>query len=246
MTTPTLILASNSPRRRELLALTGWTFDVRPAAIDETPRPAEPPDLYVSRMARSKGEAAAALSPAGRLVLAADTIVADGPELLGKPSGPEQAAGMLRRLGGRTHQVYTAITVIETGGGQAALHIALRKAPAPQRVPILGTQQRVAADRCCSNVPMRAYHEAEIAAYVATGDPLDKAGAYAIQHTGFHPVEHFSGCYASVMGLPLCHLARTMQQLGYALPVDMAAACQASLEYACPVSSAILRGEDLG
>ena len=222
MTTPTLILASNSPRRRELLALTGLTFDVRPAEIDETPRPAEPPDLYVSRLAWSKGEAAAALAPAGWLVLAADTIVADGPELLGKPGGPEQAVAMLRQLRGRTHQVYTAITVIETGGG------------------------RTATDRCCTKVPMRAYHEAEIAAYVATGDPLDKAGAYAIQHAGFQPVEHFSGCFASVMGLPLCHLARTLQQLRTAPPVDVAAACQANLEYACPVSSAILRGEDLG
>jgi MAF protein len=143
-------------------------------------------------------------------------------ELLGKPESPEQAGAMLRQLRGRTHHVYTAIAVLESGGGNSA------------------------ADRCCSDVPMRAYSDAEIAAYIATGDPLDKAGAYAIQHAGFHPVEQFAGCFASVMGLPLCHLARTLRKLGYSPPVDVSAACQASLKYDCPVSAGILRGEDLG
>ncbi len=225
MTKRNLTLASNSPRRRELLALTGWSFDILPAAIDETPYSAEAPDRYVSRLAREKGAATAGLLPAGHLVLAADTTVADGPELLGKPQGPEQAASMLRQLRGRTHQVYTAIAVIETGQG---------------KVP------RIAEDRCRSNVPMRAYSDAEIETYVATGDPLDKAGAYAIQHAGFHPVEQFSGCFASVMGLPLCHLVRTLRNLGITPPVDVSAACQASLEYDCPVTAGILRGEDLG
>lgn len=202
--------------------MTGWTFAVRPVTIDETPLPEEAPDRYVARLALAKGKAVAPPIHAGGLILGADTIVADGQELLGKPNGLEQATAMLRQLRGRTHQVYTAIAVIETGGGRAAV------------------------DRCCSQVPMRAYAEAEIAAYVATGDPLDKAGAYAIQHGGFHPVEDFSGCFASVMGLPLCHLVRTMHKLGTTPPVDVAAACQASLEYNCPVSSGILRGEDLG
>lgn len=222
MNLPTLTLASNSPRRRELLALTGWSFDVRPAAIDESPLPAEAPAPYVSRLARSKGEAAAAQAPAGRLILAADTIVADGMQLLGKPENPEGAAAMLHQLRGRTHQVYTAIAVLKSGGGPSA------------------------ADRCRSDVPMRAYSDAEIGAYVASGDPLDKAGAYAIQHDQFHPVSGLAGCYASVMGLPLCHLLRLLAQLNPVQDRDLPSRCQAYLNYRCPVSEAILRGERVG
>jgi MAF protein len=222
MGTPFLTLASTSPRRRELLALTGWTFDIRPAAIDESPYPEEAPDRYVARLARLKGAAVAALHPAGRLLLAADTTVADGLELLGKPAGPTDATRMLKQLRSRDHQVYTAIAVLEPGTG------------------------KLAADLCRSNVPMRDYSDTEIEAYVASGDPLDKAGAYAIQHAGFHPVERFAGCFASVMGLPLCHLARTMRKLGALPPADVATACQNSLGYDCPVTAGILRGEELG
>ena len=93
---------------------------------------------------------------------------------------------------------------------------------------------------------MRAYTPAEIEAYVATGDPLDKAGAYAIQHSGFHPVEGFRGCFASVMGLPLCHLARTARRLGLGELEGLPAACQKALDYTCPVSQAVLRGENAG
>lgn len=217
-----LILASNSPRRRELLALTGWTFAIRPAAIDETPLAGEDPGTYVTRLARSKARAGATLAPAGSLVLAADTIVADGPALLGKPGTPEQAAEMLRRLRGKTHQVCTAIAVVATASGH------------------------LLSERCCSQVPMRKYSPAELDAYVASGDPLDKAGAYGIQHAGFHPVEHFSGCFASVMGLPLCHLARLMQRMGYPPPADVPAACQANLKYRCAIFTAIQRGEETG
>jgi predicted house-cleaning NTP pyrophosphatase (Maf/HAM1 superfamily) len=93
---------------------------------------------------------------------------------------------------------------------------------------------------------MRNYSDAEIAVYAAGGDPLDKAGAYAIQHAGFHPVERMTGCYASVMGLPLCHLARSLRKLGFQPQTDVAAACQAHLHYDCPVTAAILRGEQIG
>ena len=222
---PDIILASNSPRRRQLLAWTGWTFTISPVEIDEDPHPGEAPDLYVSRLAQAKGRVRAQQAPPGSLVLAADTTVADGMDVLGKPSDPEDAAQMLRRLRGHTHQVYTALSLVTAGS------------PA-------GDQST--SERCATNVPMRAYSEAEIAAYVATGDPLDKAGAYAIQHPGFHPVENFRGCFASVMGLPLCHLARAMTRLGFTPPNDIAAVCQANLEYACPVTRAILRGEDAG
>jgi predicted house-cleaning NTP pyrophosphatase (Maf/HAM1 superfamily) len=93
---------------------------------------------------------------------------------------------------------------------------------------------------------MRAYRDDEIETYVSTGDPLDKVGAYAIQNAGFHPVETMQGCYASVMGLPLCHLARSLQKLDIAPRTDIAAACQSALGYACPISSAVLCGEMVG
>ncbi len=219
---PTIILASNSPRRRELLAWTGWTFQVSPVDIDETPLPDEAPQVYVSRLARAKAEAGASQAQPGCLIVAADTIVADGKILLGKPSGPDEALEMLLRLRGRTHQVYTAIHLISTTDGLST------------------------ADRCCAKVPMRPYSADEISAYVKTGDPLDKAGAYAIQHPGFHPVENFHGCYACVVGLPLCHLVRSMARLGISPLNDVPAACQANLNYQCPVYAAVLRGEEVG
>ena len=218
---PTFILASNSPRRRELLAWTGWTFEVSPVDIDETPHLGEAPDVYVSRLAQAKAEAGASKAGSGCLILAADTIVADGMVLLGKPSGPDEAVEMLLRLRGRTHQVYTAIHLISTGDGLSTV------------------------DRCCASVPMRAYNAAEITAYVKTGDPLDKAGSYAIQHAEFHPVENFHGCYACVVGLPLCHLVRSMARLGFSPINEVPAVCQANLNYQCPVYAAVLRGEDV-
>jgi predicted house-cleaning NTP pyrophosphatase (Maf/HAM1 superfamily) len=101
-------------------------------------------------------------------------------------------------------------------------------------------------DLCVTDVPMRNYGDEELETYVLTGDPLDKAGAYAIQHPGFHPVENMKGCYASVMGLPLCHLIRVLRKLDIALGTDVPAACQSLLQYPCPVSRAILRGEQIG
>lgn len=219
MISPTLILASNSPRRRQLLAWTGWNFTVSAAEIDETPLPGEAPGPYVSRLARAKGEARAHQAPAGSLILAADTIVADGQILLGKPAGPIEARRMLQSLRGRTHQVYTAIAVIEAGSGRAG------------------------SELCCADVPMRAYSDPEIETYIASGDPLDKAGAYAIQHAGFHPVENFAGCYACVVGLPLCHLVRTMVHLGYAPAQNVPATCQMNLGYVCSIYSTIMTSQ---
>jgi septum formation protein len=219
---PAIILASTSPRRRQLFAWTGWSFEVSPVEIDETPYSGEAPDVYVSRLAQAKGAARARQAAKGGLILAADTTVADGMAVLGKPTDPTDAVRMLTRLRGRTHQVYTALSMVTAGGGPTA------------------------SERCASNVPMRAYSDAEIAAYVATGDPLDKAGAYAIQHPEFRPVEDFQGCFASVMGLPLCHLVRAMARLGHTPPNDVSAVCQTNLDYDCPVTRAILRGEDVG
>jgi len=220
MDTPILVLASNSPRRRELLRLGGWTFNTRPAEVDESQRPGEAPGAYVLRLAESKAHACSAHEET--IILAADTAVVDGKVTLGKPKDNAEAMEMLRRLRGRTHQVYTGIAVLRISDGN------------------LGT------DLCVTDVPMRAYSDEEINTYAATGDPLDKAGAYAIQHPQFHPVEWISGCYASVMGLPLCHLTRTLRMVDIAPKTDISAECQSSLKYTCPISAAVLRGEQVG
>jgi MAF protein len=214
-----LVLASNSPRRRQLMALGGWTFTLVPTEVDERPLSGERPKEYVLRLAEGKARAAARLAPQGALVVAADTAVVDGSEILGKPADAQQAEAMLRRLRGRTHQVFTAL---------AALRLA---------------DSLLLTDWCCTQVPMRDYSDEEIHAYIATDDPLDKAGAYAIQHSGFRPVERLWGCYANVMGLPLCHLARTLQKLGVPPEADIPQACQAALKYDCPVYAQVLRGE---
>jgi MAF protein len=208
------ILASNSPRRKELLALFGWPFEVLPADIDESRKPGEHPVDYVRRLACEKAQAVTAQREG--LILAADTIVADGEELLGKPRDEADARRMLTQLRGRTHQVYTGLALIETESGKSDSRV------------------------CRTDVPMRDYSAAEVEAYIRTGDPLDKAGAYAIQHSGFHPVDGLTGCYASVMGLPLCHLVVSLRQFGWAAPDDLPARCQQSLHYLCPVFEEIL------
>jgi MAF protein len=216
-----LYLASNSPRRRHLLALTGLEFICCPADIDETPREGESPKEYVLRLARGKAAAAALGGPPG-LYLGADTTVADGEEIMGKPTGQTDAARMLLQLRGREHLVYTAIQLQDSRSGF--------------------THEEV----CISRVRMRAYSQAEIDDYVRSGDPLDKAGAYAIQSPGFNPVTGFGGCYASVMGLPLCHIERGLRRLAGRSPADVPTACQTYLAYTCPVHAAILRGETAG
>ncbi|MBI5349287.1 MAG: septum formation protein Maf [Chloroflexi bacterium] len=218
-----IILASSSPRRRELLSLFEIPFEVRPAHIDETPRPNEPPKEYVQRLAREKAESLMTdyklqndVKSHWELVIAADTTVTVDNEIIGKPGDAAEAVEMLKKLRGRTHQVCTAITVsnLETG---ESIH-----------------------ELCSSDVPMRNFSDEEMEAYVASGDPLDKAGGYAIQHNGFHPVENFSHCYASVMGLPLCHLTRALHKFKVELSVDVPSKCQQFNNYQCPVYREIL------
>jgi MAF protein len=211
-----IVLASNSPRRRELLALGGLPFTVRVCQVDETPLVGEAPREYVLRLATEKAHAAAMTLAEAAMIIAADTTVADGEQILGKPVDPADALRMLRQLCNRTHQVYTALAILEAESGA------------------------LLTDLCQTETPMRSYNDAEIQAYVATGDPLDKAGAYAIQHAGFHPVERMQGCFANVMGLPLCHLARNLERLGLRFAADLPQACQQNLDYACPVYPAIL------
>lgn len=219
MSKPLLVLASNSPRRRQLLALGGWMFHVRPMDVDETPRRNEDPGEYVVRLAESKARACAESAHEDLVILAADTAVVDGKTILGKPKSMAEAVEMLKRLRGRTHQVCTGIAVLRMSDG------------------------KLLTDLCVTDVPMRDYTDEEIEAYVLTGDPLDKAGAYAIQNARFHPVEQVSGCYASVMGLPLCHVTRTLRTMGIVRRIDVAVECQSTLEYNCPVFPKILEAE---
>lgn len=218
---PGVVLASASPRRRDLLAALGLPFEVRPVDLDETPRPGEEPRAYVSRLAVEKAEAGAR---PGELVLAADTVVvleeddeaagggAEGvaaqrsgaPRLLGKPSGPAEAEAMLARLAGREHVVFTGVALLElpedgaAGGGTAG---AARRATAIEE----------------SRVRIAALGAADIAWYVATGEPLDKAGAYAIQGIGALFVEAVEGNYSNVVGLPLPAVYRLFAELGHDL-----------------------------
>ena len=214
------VLASNSPRRRELLGLAGLSFGVQPADVDESRLLGEDPAAYVSRLARHKACTIAKRAQPAALILAADTTVADGAEILGKPQDEADARRMLLQLRGRTHQVYTALAVATPGC------------------------ETMLTELCLSQVPMRAYTDDELETYLRSADPMDKAGSYAIQHAGFHPVEHFSGCFASVMGLPLCHLTRALARLG--MELDLAAACQAHLGYACPIAREIQNGKNVG
>lgn len=215
-----LVLASASPRRAELLALAGFHFEVRPTQIDESRLPDESPADYALRLSAEKAQAVASTLDAPALILAADTIVVDGDAVLGKPRDAAHATAILRRLRGREHRVYTALTLLDAATG------------------------RQISDLAASPVRMRAYTDAEIAAYVASGAPFDKAGAYGIQNHGFHPVKEFSHCYANVMGLPLCHVARVLRRLGIEPPADVPVACQASIQYTCPVTAAILNRQD--
>ena len=191
-----MILASQSPRRRELLSEAGFELDIRPADIDESRKPGESPVELVARLAVEKAEAARAAldaAPADGLLVAADTIVWMGDEALGKPADAEDAARMLRALSGRTHHVSTGVCALS-----------------------LAPDAACAASTCfveTTDVAFWPLTEAEIAAYVATGEPLDKAGAYGIQGAGRLLVEKIDGDYSNVVGLPIARLVRELTRL---------------------------------
>jgi len=217
---PLLLLASNSPRRRELLALGGWMFSVDAANIDESLLPGETPAAYVLRLAEAKARAVVSRAHDKHLIIGADTSVVIDGEILGKPADEAEARGMLRRLRGRIHQVYTGIAVLRVDDGNMLTAV------------------------CVTEVPMRAYSDDEIDAYVLSGDPLDKAGAYGIQNPDFQPVAHMEGCYASVMGLPLCHLTVLLRRMEVTPRADLPRQCQLTLHYDCPVYRSILQAGD--
>ena len=187
----TLVLASASPRRRQLLGALGVPFEVRAAEVPEPLVEGEPAAVQAERLALAKARAVAAAwreaappqrprgAPAPAVALGADTIVVLDGVPLGKPETVEAARRMLRALRGRLHEVVTGVAAVLT------------------------EDLRSDADYASTAVHMRPYTDAEIESYIAGGDPFDKAGAYAIQHPGFRPVERIEGCYCNVMGLPL-------------------------------------------
>lgn len=214
-----IILASNSPRRKELLTLFGVDYVVQPADVDESQLENESPGDYVLRLAEAKAKKVGESAGEGAVVIAADTTVADGAILLGKPRDEKESRQMLEQLRDRVHQVYTGTAVFEV------------------------KTNKIFTELTCTDVPMRDYTDNEINEYIATGDPFDKAGGYAIQHSGFHPVSELSGCYANVVGLPLCHLYRTLKQIENDLHVEISALCQQTLEYDCDIYERVLKGE---
>ncbi|MEP7116368.1 MAG: Maf family protein [Acidobacteriota bacterium] len=173
---PLFVLASASPRRAELLGAAGFVFTVAPADIDETPLTGEPADRYVLRLAESKARAVAAGRP-DQAVLAADTTVVVDGDILAKPLDAADAAAMLRRLQGRAHEVLTGVALVAPGFARVVLDT--------------------------TRVTFAPMSEADIAVYVATGEPMDKAGAYGIQGWAARFVTRVDGSYSNVVGLPL-------------------------------------------
>lgn len=190
-----LYLASQSPRRRELLGQLGANFSILDVDVEEVPFPEEPPIAYVERVARDKALAGRELltrdAQAEALVIASDTEVVLDRRVFGKPKDADDAAGMLQALSGRTHEVISAVCVV--------------------------SGKREKGDVCVSRVRFAPLSEAEITAYVATGEPFGKAGAYAIQGRGATLIEHLEGSYSGVMGLPLFETARLLRSFGVAV-----------------------------
>ena len=182
---PRVILASASPRRRELLALIGLEHEVRPADVDETLVAGESPRVYADRLAREKAHASA--SP-GAVTVGCDTIVVVDGEVLGKPRDTADATRMLRLLSGRSHLVMTGVAVAFGG--------------------------RIVSDVVQVGVTFRSLGPGEIADYIGTGEPMDKAGAYGIQGYGATIVDRVDGDYFAVMGLPLNRLVRLLETVG--------------------------------
>ena len=182
-----VVLASSSPRRRELLNLIGIDHEVRPANLDESMRLREAPRRHAERLAREKASAVAMRDP-DLITIAADTIVVINRKVLGKPVDKEDAARMLAMLSGREHTVITAVAVSR------------------------GRKLRSAIEEV--KVKFRRLREDEIEAYIATGEPMDKAGAYGIQGYGATIVERVEGDYFAVMGLPLVRLIALMRDVG--------------------------------
>ncbi len=186
-----LILASASPRRAEILRAAGLSFTVMSSAVDETPYSSESPQDHVQRLAAAKAELVAARAVGPAIVIAADTVVAIEGKILGKPRSTEDARKMLEQLSGRTHSVLTGVTLI-------------RLPDAESRAFLESTVVHFAR-----------LSEDDIVQYLATDEPYDKAGSYAIQGRAGRYIPRIEGCYFNVVGLPLAHLIRALAELGW-------------------------------
>lgn len=184
---PVILLASASPRRAELLRQLGLPFAVCPADVEETIPPGISPRDAVMELSRKKALAVAEKALPGQVILAADTVVVLEGRILGKPADAAEARAMLRALSGKEHFVYTGVALLRSGG-------------------------EILLDYVCTKVHMKALFEAQIAAYVKTGEPMDKAGAYGIQGRAACFVEGIDGCYFNVVGLPLAKIAAMLEQ----------------------------------
>ena len=185
-----LVLASGSPRRREIMESAGLRFEVeRPGVPEGPPAAGERAENYARRMARDKASAVSARLERGT-ILGADTVVVLDGAMLGKPGSAREAVEMLRRLRGRDHCVTTGLAAVDSKTG------------------------RMETSAVTSTVYMRRYGDDEIADYVASGEPFDKAGAYGVQDTQFSPAERVEGCYLNVVGLPLCRAADLLSRMG--------------------------------
>jgi len=205
-----------------MLTWLGWPFQVVPSQVDESIFINETPNEYVRRLALEKARVNLPQIESRDIVIAADTIVVKEGSIYGKPSNIDEAREMLQRLRGRTHQVLTAVTIRHS------------------------QEQNFLQDICQSEVLMREYSDEEIEEYLASGDAFDKAGSYSIQNDEFQPVTNFSGCFASVMGLPLCHLERNLREIAGHNARQMADICRTRLHYQCPISERVLAGENIG
>ncbi len=216
------ILASKSPRRKTLLRNLIDPFIVVNSDVDEREIPGENPDEFVMRLAKEKalkgGAGVLTNSLENAFVLGADTIVVDGTEILGKPQDQMDAARILKQLRGKTHKVLSGIALYNLSTGEIQTRLV------------------------CTEVVMREYTDDEIQDYIASGDPMDKAGAYGIQNSDFNPAPDFFGCFANVMGLPLCHLAVLMKEMGIETDHRVADRCQDSIDYQCPIYADVLAG----
>jgi len=193
-----LVLASSSARRAEILANAGFTFDTLPTSVSESRLPDESAEHMVRRLAEAKVRAAAAKLPRSAMVIGADTVVRIDDAVLGKPASAEDARAMLRRLSGRTHEVLTGLAVMRVPEG----------ASRPSRL-------RASVETETTRVSFAPLTSEEIDEYVASGEPMDKAGAYGIQGRGGRFVTGVEGCYFNVVGLPLARLYRMLREFGW-------------------------------
>lgn len=191
-----IILASTSPRRRDILALLGLPFEVHAPNFVETTRAHLAPEAEALELATGKVRAVARADHAA-LVIGGDTLIALDDEKIGKPESMEHAAAMLRRFSGRDHRILTALALIDGATGRETTHLE------------------------CVDVRMHPFTDADIAAYLARGESMDKAGAYSIQGDGHRLIEHIHGDYLAAVGMPLRPIAQYLQDVGAEVPVDV-------------------------